>query len=99
MNLQLAGRTALVTGASMGIGRSIAASLAKEGVRLAVMARRRKLLELALSGFSVALRARSIGLDYNAAGIFQSLLSTSGSSAATEFMREFLLHRRDGAPS
>ena len=45
MDLQLAGRTALVTGASMGIGRAIAASLAKEGVRLAVMARRRPLLE------------------------------------------------------
>ena len=45
MNLQLAGRTALITGASMGIGRSIAVSLAREGVRLAVMARRRNLLE------------------------------------------------------
>jgi 3-oxoacyl-[acyl-carrier protein] reductase len=45
MELQLRGRTALVTGASMGIGRAIAASLAQEGVRLAVMARRRTLLE------------------------------------------------------
>ncbi len=45
MNLELAGRTALVTGASMGIGRSIALSLGREGVRLAVMARRRPLLE------------------------------------------------------
>ena len=45
MNLQLEGRTALVTGASMGIGRGIAAALAKEGVKLAVMARRRALLE------------------------------------------------------
>jgi 3-oxoacyl-[acyl-carrier protein] reductase len=45
MNLQLVGRTALVTGASMGIGRGIAAALAKEGVRLAVTARRRNLLE------------------------------------------------------
>ena len=45
MDLQLAGRTALVTGASMGIGRAIAILLAKEGVRLAVMARRRNLLE------------------------------------------------------
>lgn len=45
MNLQLAGRTALVTGASMGIGRSIASCLAREGARLAVMARRRSLLE------------------------------------------------------
>ncbi len=45
MELQLRGRTALVTGASMGIGRAIATTLAKEGVRLAVMARRRNLLE------------------------------------------------------
>jgi 3-oxoacyl-[acyl-carrier protein] reductase len=45
MNLQLAGRTALVTGASIGIGRSIAASLVREGVKVAVMARRRHLLE------------------------------------------------------
>jgi len=45
MDLGIAGKTALVTGASMGIGRAIAATLAKEGVRLAVMARRRNLLE------------------------------------------------------
>jgi 3-oxoacyl-[acyl-carrier protein] reductase len=45
VNLQLAGRTALVTGASMGIGRAVAVALCKEGVRLAVMARRRHLLE------------------------------------------------------
>ena len=45
MNLQLSGRTALVTGASTGIGRSIALALGREGVRLAVMARRRALLE------------------------------------------------------
>jgi 3-oxoacyl-[acyl-carrier protein] reductase len=45
MDLQLKGRTALVTGASMGIGRGIAAALAREGVKLAVVARRRNLLE------------------------------------------------------
>ena len=45
MELGIQGRTALVTGASMGIGRGIAAALAREGVRLAVVARRRNLLE------------------------------------------------------
>ena len=45
MELGIRGRTALVTGASMGIGRGIASALAREGVRLAVVARRRHLLE------------------------------------------------------
>jgi len=45
MDLGIAGKTALVTGASIGIGRGIATALAKEGVRLAVVARRRNLLE------------------------------------------------------
>jgi 3-oxoacyl-[acyl-carrier protein] reductase len=45
MELGIRGRTALVTGASMGIGRGIATALAREGVKLAVVARRRNLLE------------------------------------------------------
>src|SRR5262249_7272887 len=45
MDLQLNGKTALVTGASMGIGRAIAAALAAEGVKLCIAARRRNLLE------------------------------------------------------
>ena len=47
MELELRGRTGLVTGASAGIGRAIARVLAGEGVRLAVTGRRReKLAEL-----------------------------------------------------
>jgi len=45
MDLQLKGRTALVTGASMGIGRAIAKGLAAEGVKVVVVARRKELLD------------------------------------------------------
>lgn len=53
MDLQLRDKTALVTGASMGIGHAIARALAAEGVRVAIMARRTELLE-ALSAQIVA---------------------------------------------
>jgi 3-oxoacyl-[acyl-carrier protein] reductase len=45
LDLQLNGKTALVTGASMGIGNAIARGLAAEGVRVCITARRRNLLE------------------------------------------------------
>jgi 3-oxoacyl-[acyl-carrier protein] reductase len=45
MDLQIRDKTALVTGASIGIGRGVALGLAREGVRLALVARRAELLE------------------------------------------------------
>ena len=45
MDMQLSDKTAVVTGASMGIGNAIARGLAAEGVQLCVVARRRNLLE------------------------------------------------------
>jgi 3-oxoacyl-[acyl-carrier protein] reductase len=45
MDLGISGKTAIVTGASIGIGRGIAVALAAEGVKLALVARRKNLLE------------------------------------------------------
>ena len=50
MNLELTGKVALVTGASVGLGRTIAKLLAQEGCRLAVVARRAHLLEEVADG-------------------------------------------------
>jgi len=45
MNLELTGKTALVTGGSQGIGRAIAFGLGAEGVRVAICARDKARLE------------------------------------------------------
>jgi len=45
MDLQLSGKVAVVTGASRGIGRAIAATLAEEGMSLALVARSRDQLD------------------------------------------------------
>ena len=49
MDLELAGRTAIVTGGSRGIGKAIALELAREGVDLVICARGREALEKAAS--------------------------------------------------
>jgi len=45
MDLELKSRTAVVTGASIGIGRAIAKGLTQEGVRVVGVARRKELLD------------------------------------------------------
>ncbi|HEU4977934.1 MAG TPA: SDR family oxidoreductase [Solirubrobacteraceae bacterium] len=50
MDLGIAGRVALVTGASKGIGRAIAAELAAEGARVAVSSRSQERIEATAAG-------------------------------------------------
>jgi 3-oxoacyl-[acyl-carrier protein] reductase len=52
MDLQLKGKTALVTGGSEGIGKGVALALAKEGVDVAICARRKEPLEAAAAAIS-----------------------------------------------
>ena len=52
MDLQLTDKTALVTGASVGLGRTIAEVLAEEGCRLAILARRAELLDDVADGIA-----------------------------------------------
>jgi 3-oxoacyl-[acyl-carrier protein] reductase len=56
MDLELTGKTALVIGASRGIGRAIAAALAREGARVALVARG----EAALRATVAELRAQGV---------------------------------------
>lgn len=60
MDLQLAGKVALVTGASVGLGRAIATLLAGEGCRLAIVARRTALLEELAGELAAAGRERPL---------------------------------------
>ena len=60
MDLKLTGKTALVTGASAGIGVGIARSLAREGVRLAILARRRDPMETLADEIAAETGARPV---------------------------------------
>ena len=66
VDLGISGRTALVMGASRGIGRGIAAALAREGARVAIVSRSRERLEETareIEGETVAFEADTSDLD------------------------------------
>ncbi len=70
MDLGISGRTALVMGASRGIGRAIAEALAREGARVAMASRSRESLQEAaaeIEGEALALEADTSDLDRMAA--------------------------------
>jgi 3-oxoacyl-[acyl-carrier protein] reductase len=70
MDLKIEGKTALVMGASRGIGRGISAALAAEGVRVAMVSRSRERVEAAakeIEGDTTAFEADTDDLDWLAA--------------------------------
>ncbi len=85
MDLQLGGKTALVTGASAGIGTGIAKALAAEGVRLAIAGRNAGALESVASeiasdcGAKPAIVLGDISLDHGPAQIADAALKALGS--------------------
>lgn len=62
MDLGLRGKTALITGASAGIGRAIAEELAREGVQVALVARNRDKLEQAAGEIAAVYGAAPVAL-------------------------------------
>lgn len=81
MDFGIRGKTALVMGASSGIGEAVALALATEGVRLAIAARRREKLE------DVVKRARAAGAD-DAAAFSLDLTDAAAVARVLEDVRE-----------
>ena len=73
MDLQLNGKTALVTGGSEGIGKGITLALAKEGVDVAICARRKDVLEATASEIARALVRRALEAEPRAGRFSKSL--------------------------
>ncbi len=76
MDLNLKGKTALVMGASRGLGRGIAASLAKEGCNLVLAARNLERIENDAQALakSASIETKAVGLDLCDPASVQALL-------------------------
>lgn len=78
MDLELAGRSVIVTGASRGIGRAIAAAFVAEGANVTICARGREVLEAT----AATLRAASAGARVEA--VVADLTTEAGAAAVLD---------------
>ncbi|MDO9446122.1 MAG: SDR family oxidoreductase [Dehalococcoidia bacterium] len=101
MDLGLTGRVAIITGGSEGIGKAAALSLAREGARVAIAARRPDVLEAAAAEIRAATGGEVIGIPCDARdeaqvqamvaqvverwGTVDVLVNNAGTSAAARF--------------
>jgi len=81
VDLRLAGRTALVTGASAGIGRGIALALAAEGVRLAITARRIDRLEALTEEIVAAGGGKPLAIGLDMLAVWKEIVVRAGIKA------------------
>ena len=83
MDLRLKGRTALVTGASKGIGKAIAKGLAQEGVNIVLIARGKEALDRAAEeiGKAYGVRTLAVAADVRDA----ASVKAAAAAAAAEF--------------
>lgn len=83
MDLRLAGKRALVTGSTSGIGEQIAKTLAQEGVRVIVHGRRgaeanRVVREIMDAGGAAVAALGELGSDVEAARVVETALAAFG---------------------
>jgi NAD(P)-dependent dehydrogenase (short-subunit alcohol dehydrogenase family) len=80
MDLNLSGKVAIVTGASRGIGRAIAGTLASEGMRLVLAARSRDQLESLAGSLKTDCLVQAVDLRYPQvpAGMVEATLARFG---------------------
>ncbi len=82
---ELKGKTAIVTGASRGIGRALAEMMAREGMNLAIAARGKDILDETANEFMKKYKVKVVPIPCDVAS--QSDLETLASAAIQEFKR------------